>query len=334
MQKILVTGASGFIAKHIVLHLLQAGYHVRGSVRSDKREAELIAAMPDVDDRLEIIRLDLEQDAGWAKALSGVDALLHTASPVTFEIPKNPEEIIRPAVDGTLRALKAAKAAGVTRVILTSSVSAIVAGHKPAEKTHFDEEDWSDLSSKKPSIYDRSKTLSERAAWEYAAKEGLALTSINPGLVLGTPLDAEYGASLGFVERVMRGKDPALPNAGFPVVDVQDVAKMHLLAFETPASIGERIIAAAGWYWIKDIAGILKEAYPQRKITKWQAPDLLIRIMALFDKDISQLVPRLGEDESVSNTKAMALLGVEFTDPKTSLLAAAKVIDARLNAEK
>lgn len=334
VDTIMVTGASGFIAKHIVLQLLEAGYKVRGSVRSDKREKEVrkaIAAHLDpainLDKLLEIVRLDLGDDKGWSEALIGVDALMHTASPVTFEMLEDEQDLIRPAVDGTLRALRAAQAAGVKRVILTSSVSAIIAKEKTGTDK-FDESDWTDVTHPKASQYDKSKTLAERAAWDFVVDNpDIELTTINPGMVWGAPLDGVYGTSLELIERVMSGKDMALPNKGFPVVNVRDVAVMHVKSLQTPAVIGERIIAAAGWYWLKDVALVLKNEFPHRKFSTMVAPNFLIRMIAIFDKDIRQIIPSLGQDESVSNAKAISMLGMSFIDPEVSLIEAAKVVE-------
>lgn len=336
-EKILVTGASGFIAKHIVLQLLEAGYQVRGSVRSDKREAEVRAAMKahltdvNLDEMLEFVRLDLSSDEGWDAALQGVDALMHTASPVTFEMPKDEAELIAPAVDGTVRALRAAKAAEVGRVILTSSVSAIIAKDKDIGKEKFDENDWTDVTNPKASPYDKSKTLAEEAAWKFVSDaEGIDLTVINPGMVLGAPLDNIYGASLALIERVMSGKDMALPNKGFPIVHVRDVATMHVRALQKPETAGERIISAAGWFWFKDISRILKREFPYRKVPTMVAPNFLIRFLAKFDKELVQIVPSLGQNEAVSNAKAIAMLDMSFIDPETSLVEAARVVDRQM----
>ncbi len=325
MKKIMVTGASGYIAKHVVLQLLQAGYAVRGSVRSASREAEIRDAMTaqlgnDPGAALEFAHLDLTSDAGWAEALQGVDGLFHTASPFVLEEPKDENELIKPAVEGTLRALKAAKAAGVKRVILTSSVAAIMGTDKRDRQEHLDEQDWSDANSPLTAAYNKSKTLAERAAWDFAEAEGLDLTTINPSMVLGAPVDKVFGASLSVIERFLRGKDPMVPNSGLAIVHVKDVALAHIKAFENDASIGERIIAANEFYWFRDVSAVLKQAFPSYKVPTRQAPNFLIKILAKFDKSLGQIVPHLGRNSSVSNAKARDLLGMEFISAKETII--------------
>jgi dihydroflavonol-4-reductase len=222
-ETILVTGASGYIAKHIVVKLLNAGYHVRGSVRSVARGAEVTQAVtPMLDDaseldaRLTFVALDLSSDTGWDAALDGVDALMHTASPFPLEQPKNEDDTIRPAVDGTLRALNAAKTAGINRVVMTSSTVSIMMVKPGDPKTQFDETDWSVLEGPTATPYAKSKTLAERAAWDFVANEApeMQLTAINPSFVMGAPLDENFGTSIQVVERLMKGKDPKLPAVG------------------------------------------------------------------------------------------------------------------------
>ncbi len=333
MKKILVTGATGFIAKHIILQLLQAGYAVRGSLRGPAKETALRDTMTkalgqDLGARLEFAHLDLTRDDGWGAALQGVDGLFHTASPLTLVPPKDENELIRPAVDGTLRALNAAKTAGVKRVILTSSSVAITGTDKRSGQDKFDEEDWSDVKSPFTSAYDRSKTLAERKAWEIAKEHGIDLSVINPGLVLGAPVDQNHGASLGLIERFMAGKDPMVPNFGVMIVHVKDVAAAHIKAFENDASIGHRIIVANDWFWLREVTRILKDQFPNRKIPVRQAPGFLIRILALFDRSIKPVLPNLGRNAATSNAKAKTLLGMEFISGKDALLETAKYLDA------
>ncbi|NHB76173.1 SDR family oxidoreductase [Rhodobacter calidifons] len=325
MDVVLLTGASGFIAKHVALRLLNAGYNVRGTLRRLDRAAEVQAAvqpyLTESAGRLSLVQADLESDAGWAEAMSGAAALVHTASPFPIAQPKDPAVLLRPAVEGTERVLKAAAAAGVTRVVLTSSTVAVLNGSKP--DTLHDEADWCDVHLPSTTPYARSKTLAERAAWEIARARGLKLTTINPGLVLGPPLDEHYGASLGLVERLLRGKDPMLPAMGFPVVDVRDVAEMHLRALQRPATEGRRYLAASGSMAFVDMGRTLKAAYPTRRIPTREAPNALVRFLALFDPEIRSILPRLGHLERVSNARAVSEMGMEFIAPKAALLAAA-----------
>jgi dihydroflavonol-4-reductase len=324
-ETVLLTGVSGFIAKHVALKLLNAGYNVRGTVRRLDRAGEVHDALQpyltDTAGQLSLVQADLEADAGWAEAMAGISALVHTASPFPIAQPKDPALVIRPAVEGTERVLKAAAAAGVTRVVLTSSVVAVVNEAKP--DTLQDEADWCDTSLPTTTPYGKSKTLAERAAWEIARTRGLRLTTINPGLVLGPPLDEHYGSSLGLVERFMKGRDPMLPPMGLPVVDVRDVAEMHLRALQRPETEGRRYIAASGTLAFAEMARMLKAAYPARRIPTREAPKVLVRFLALFDPAIRSILPKLGHLERVSNTRAVSEMAMEFIAPKAALLASA-----------
>ena len=210
MTKVLLTGASGFIAKHILRELLENGYEVRASIRSEKRKSELEALFPDA--KIEFVFLDLAKDEGWAEALNGMDVLVHTASPFPFSQPKDPQELIRPAVDGTLRALNAAKAAGIKRVILTSSCVAIYKDASKPVTESSGESNWTTPDDPSVNAYEASKTLAEKAAWDFVAENPeIALTTINPGIVLGPAMDKNYGTSLNIVEQMMTGKMPMVP---------------------------------------------------------------------------------------------------------------------------
>jgi dihydroflavonol-4-reductase len=325
MDLVLLTGVSGFIAKHIALKLLNAGHSVRGTLRRMDRADEVRTALaPYLTEHageLTFVQADLESDAGWADAFQGVTALIHTASPFPISQPKDPATVIRPAVEGTERVLKAAAAAGVTRVILTSSTAAILNEAKP--DTLQDEADWCDTHLPSTTPYAKSKTLAERAAWEIAKARSLKLTTINPGFVLGPPLDEHYGSSLGLVERFLKGRDPMLPSLGFPMVDVRDVAEMHLRALQRPETIGRRYIASAGSMAFVDMGRTLKAAYPTRRIPTREAPKAIVRFLSLFDPQIKSILPKLGHLERVSNARAVKEMGMEFIAPKAALLASA-----------
>lgn len=332
--RVLVTGGSGFIAKHIVLQLLNEGFDVRASVRSEARAQEVRAAMEaharntdDLDQRLSFCMLDLEQDDGWAEALQGCRALIHTASPFPMTQPENEEDLVRPAVEGTLRALGAAQEAGVDRVVLTSSMVAVYGKRLPAGRTRYDESDWSDVHSDMVNAYARSKTLAERAAWNFTREfPDLKLTVINPGLVLGPPLDNRIGTSLRIVQRLLSGKDPAVPRLGLAIVDVRDIALMHVRALQRDESIGNRFIGAERFMWMVDVARVLKAEYPDRRIATRVAPDWFLKIMALWDKAIAGIIPQLGHEVPPDNTQAAEVLGIEFIDARTAIKTSAAAL--------
>jgi dihydroflavonol-4-reductase len=326
-RTILVTGASGYIAKHIVLQLLEQGERVRGSVRSEKRAQELRAAMhanlsdPARLQNLSTVTLDLLSDDGWGSAMEGVDAVIHTASPFPLVQPKNAEEVIRPAVDGALRALRAAQAAGVRRVVMTSSVVSVVTAVKPSNGQTYTEADWSDATSPAATPYAKSKTLAERAAWDFVKDSGRAieLTCINPSLVVGPPLDTDYGTSIEVIERILRAKDPMLPNVGFGTVDVRDVAAAHVRALDVAESVGQRIIVNDRWMWFVDMARAVKAALPDRKIVTRVAPDFVVRFLGLFDPSIATIKDELGKRLEIDNARARSVLGIDFRDTRESV---------------
>jgi dihydroflavonol-4-reductase len=322
MTKVLLTGASGYIGKHIALQLLNQGFEVRASVRSLSKSAEVISAVKPylldksgLDVRLTFVELDLEKDPGWDEALSGIDVLMHTASPFPIASPKDETDLIRPAVEGTLRALKAAKNAGVKRVILTSSYAAVYGVDLPAEKAAYDETLWTDVSHPIGRVaYTKSKTLAEKAAWDFIESQApdISLTTINPVLVLGAPLDDNFGSSISVIERIMKGKDPMLPDLKFGIVDVRDVAQMHVKAINADAAKGERILASSETYSFVEIAKLIKSFYPKSKAKTGQAPTFLIKFLSNFDGEIKAVLPLLGMPMLVSNEKARKILGINF----------------------
>lgn len=325
-RTILLTGISGFIAKHIALQLLNAGYAVRGTIRSPRRADEVRTAIaphllqPQAIENLTFHTADLEHDAGWAEAMQGVAAVMHTASPFPIKTPKHPDDLIRPAVEGTRRVLKAAAAASVMRVIVTSSTVAVV---DETSRGMQDESNWCNLNAPGTSAYGRSKTLAEQTAWEIARSSRLQLTTINPGFVVGPPLDAHFGSSTGLVKRFLSGKDPMLPDISFAVVDVRDVALAHLRALERPETAGLRLLAVAGSMTMPEMGQTLKAAYPTRRIATRTAPKFILRILALFDAELRSALPMVGKMHQVSNARARAVLGIDFITPQDGLRAAA-----------
>lgn len=329
---ILLTGVTGFIAKHIALAALNRGHAVRGTLRNPARAEEVRKALrphladPAMLDRLAFVPADLERDDGWDAAMTGVGALIHCASPFPIAQPVDPMVLIRPAVEGTRRVLGAAARAGVGRVVLTSSVAAVLDTRRTDVQ---DEDDWCDPVAPGVSPYEASKTLAELAAWDVAGAQGLALTTINPGFVLGPPLDRHFGSSLGLVQRILRGRDPMLPPMGLPMVDVRDVAEMHLRALERPRTAGRRYIAAAGSMWLAEWGQALKAEWPGRRIPTRAAPAWAVRLMARFQPDMRVTLPKLGRLEQVSAARAERELDMAFIPAPCALVAAARwLVDA------
>jgi dihydroflavonol-4-reductase len=333
-QTVLLTGVTGFIAKRIALDLLDAGHTVRGTLRDRARASEVQDALrprladPAMLDRLSFVELDLTRDDGWTEAVAGVDALIHTASPFPMVQPKNDDDLIRPAVEGSLRALRAAQAAAVSRVVMTSSVVAIEANGKTGRET-LTESDWSDPTHPRATAYYKSKTLAERAAWKFVQNHAdMALTTINPGLVLGTPLDGHFGTSLQVIERILSGKDPMQPDVGFGVVDVADVSAMHVRALERPDTAGKRYIASAGSATMPEIARHLARRHPDRRIATRVAPRFVLRALALFDPAIRTILPSIGVLPQFDNARARTDLGISFTDWRVAAERAADAVIA------
>jgi len=331
MSTVLVTGGSGFIGAHTILALLAAGHRVRTSVRSRAREADVRAmlqaggAAPDGD--LTFVAADLEHDAGWAEAVLGCEYVLHVASPFPLGAPRHEDELILPAREGALRVLRAARAAGVQRVVLTSSFAAVGYGH-PARRTAFDERDWTDTGARL-SAYVKSKTLAERAAWDFIARGGraLELAVINPTAVFGPVLGADYSTSIQLLKVMLDGGLRACPQLYFGVVDVRDVADLHLRAMTHPQAAGERFLALAGEAMsLSGIARVLKERLGAlgARVSTRQAPNWLMRIAALRNPAAREILPELGKPKSASNEKARRLLGWAPRPNEEAIVAAAE----------
>jgi len=332
VSTVLVTGGSGFIASHTILQLLAAGHQVRTTVRNLLREKDvrdmLKGAGSNPNGRLQFVEADLTSDAGWPAAVSGCEFVLHMASPFPASVPKHEDELIVPARDGALRVLRAARDAGIKRVVLTSSFAAIGYGH-PSLQAPFTEKDWTDPNGADVMPYTKSKTLAERAAWDFIDREGrgLELSVVNPVGVFGPVLGADYATSILLVQRMMDGALPGLPRMCFGVVDVRDVADLHLRAMTNPAANGERFLAVAGdFMWIREIASTLKARLGDsaKRVPTRELPNWLVRLAALRDPAVKQIIPELGKWKNATSAKAQSVLGWKPRSREDSVVATAQ----------
>ena len=329
-DQVLVTGGTGFIAQYCILALLAAGYRVKTTVRSLTREDEVRANLrtggAEPGDRLTFVVADLGSDGGWAAAATDCAYALHGASPTPSGNQVSEAEWIAPAVEGNLRLLRAAREAGVKRVVLTSAFGAIGAGHKPLGRA-FVETDWSDLTGA-IAPYQKSKTLAERAAWDFIAREGggLELAAVNPTMVLGPALGPDYSHSIRTIEQMLDGQ-PGHPKIKTCVVDVRDVADLHLLAMTDPAANGERFLATVGdSLWLAEIAKLVKDRLgaAAATVSTRALPNLLVRTLALGSPAMRGLVPLLGADLAASGEKARLLLGWSPRSREEAIVASAE----------
>lgn len=316
-QRVLVTGGSGFIAGHCIIQLLEQGYDVRTTVRSSPEKSTVPAFVA-----------DLTSDAGWAEAMAGCDFVLHVASPVRPGHVENEDDVIVPAREGTLRVLRAARDAGVRRVVLTSAFHAVGYGHPHTAHT-FTEDDWTVLDGPGVDAYGRSKTLAERAAWDFVAAEGrgMELATILPVAVLGPVLGREVSGANHLVQRILAGKMPGYPNLFIPIVDVRDVASAHLLAMTTPGAAGQRFLVASGPVIpLRQVGAVLRANLGDAaaKVPTRTIPDAVIRAGALFNPEFRSLVPDLGYARKISSAKARQVLGWQARDAEEAILAAAE----------
>jgi dihydroflavonol-4-reductase len=328
-KTVLVTGGSGFLGSWCVIDLLRRGYIVRATVRDLSRETALralIAGEVDPGDHLSVVAADLRDDACWERAVDGCDYVLHVASPFPAAQPKDPDELIVPAREGTLRVLKASFGAGVERVVVTSSIAAITGGLEPGSPL-LTEDDWSDPNNPRLTPYARSKTLAERAAWDFVRERGEPekLVVVNPGAILGPVLSDNRSSSIGIVERLLRGM-PGVPRIGFNLVDVRDVADLQFRAMSTPKAGGERFIATESFQWMEQVAEVLRDRLGEMasKVPRRTVPNLLVRAMALFDPSIRSIVGQLDRRTETSSEKAKTLLDWSPRSSKETILDCAR----------
>lgn len=314
-QTVLVTGGTGFLGGWCIVGLLDRGYRVRTTIRNLSREPDLrraISSEVDPGDRLTVLEADLAEDAGWDEAVSGCDYVLHVASPFPPKQPDNPDDLIVPAREGTLRVLRAAWAAGVKRVVVTSSVAAVRNSERRDQQRPVTEEDWTDPSNESLTPYTRSKTFAELAAWDLAKERNATdrLAVVNPGAILGPALSADLSYSLELVERLLNGM-PGTPRIGFSIVDVRDVADMEIAAMTSPGAGGQRFIAAGEFLWMADAAEILRDNLGEQaaKVPRRKIPNFVVRAMAKFDPGLKSVVGDLGKRTDYSIEKAKTVLG-------------------------
>lgn len=331
-ELVLVTGGSGFIGAHCIIQLLNAGYQVRTTVRSLSREPQVREMLRiggvEAGDRLTFAAADLTKDDGWAEAVAGCAYVLHVASPFPPAIPQHEDDLIIPAREGALRVLKAARDAGVKRVVLTSSFAAIGYGQKPRNRP-FNEEDWTDPNGDDVRAYVKSKTLAEKAAWDFVANQGggLELSVVNPVGVFGPVLGPDYSTSILLVQRLMDGAMPGCPRLYFGAVDVRDVADLHLTCMIEPAAKNQRFLAVAGDFLsIAQIARILKRRMgpAAKRVPTLELPDFLVRLAARRDPAVQQILPELGKRKNATNEKARRTLSWQPRSNEECLVATAE----------
>ncbi|MCE4555650.1 NAD-dependent epimerase/dehydratase family protein [Pelomonas cellulosilytica] len=315
-RRILVTGGSGYIAGVLIRQLLAGGWQVHTTLRDLAREPALRSLLGAADgamrDPLRCFVADLRSDAGWAEAAAGCSHVAHVASPLPVGVPRDADELIVPARDGALRVLKAARDAGAERVVMTSSVAAVAYGHGPGEH-HLTERDWTRLDVPGIPPYVQSKTIAERAARDWVAREGggLAFCTVNPSVVLGPVASADYSASVVLVQSLLQGRLPAVPRIGFGVVDVRDVADLHVRALTAPGMAGERFIACGGFLWLREMAAILRSELGDaaRNVPTRELPDWAVRLLAKFSPAVRAATSELGVVRHQDASHAREVLG-------------------------
>ncbi len=337
MKRILVTGVSGFVAGHVALELLKRGYSVRGTVRDLNKaklsQQTLTAHGADVS-KLAFSELELEDDDGWAEAMRDICAVIHTASPFPMDEPDDKMALVPAARDGTLRVLRHARVAGIAKVVMTSSTVAVTNNlHKPKGFV-FNESNWSNTEGNNIRAYAVSKTLAEQAAWDDVKKHGGPdLVVINPSFVVGPMLNVSLGTSATLIKQFFEGKFPAVPELCFGVVDVRDVAIAHVNAMEREEANGKRFIAAGGTRLMMEIVSALKSEFPEKskKLPKFQAPKLMIQLLAMFQSSVKGILPEVGNIYELDTSAAQETLGIKFRSPEEALTAMGKsLIDHKL----
>lgn len=323
--KVLVTGGAGFLARHILQRLYDLGVRVATTVRNLDKHPELLSALELPDGALPVFACDLNHDSNWPNAVASCTHVIHCASPFPIEQPRDPETLVRPALDGTRRILRYAQQAGVRRVVMTSSMNAIAGGRAKDATKIYTEADWTSLDDRL-TPYDRSKTLAEQAAWEfYASHPDLEIAVINPGAIFGPLIGTQVSASGAIIRSMLRGGIPGVPRIGFGVVDARDVADAHIAAMLKPEAVGRRYICSLDELWLVDIARILAQEYTSRgfKIPTKQLPDWLVRLGASVSPDLRRAADHLARRRRIDNSAVRALLGRDLIASEATIKAMA-----------
>jgi dihydroflavonol-4-reductase len=321
-QEVVLTGVYGFLGRWIAAVLLQDGYSVCGTIRADESTESVLAGLRDEVDSATLARLrfaiaDLD-DPNWNKVMQDADAVVHTAAEVPVGEPRDAEPFVRAAVAGTEHVLRSASAAGIKRVVMTSSMAAIIEAPLHAQQAvlTYGPQHWSDISAKqKLSAYSVAKTKSEQHAWAVAEDEGLALTTICPGMIFGPLLGGTVGASMGFIKSLLTGAMPRVPPTGFEIVDVRDAAAIHVQALKRPETVGKRIVAAAGYRTMLQLAEVLHNEWPDRPIPNREMPGLMVRVMSWFVRDMRPLVANLNVEKHLDGESGAKILETEYRSP-------------------
>ena len=324
---VLVTGVSGFVGKWTMVRLLQAGYAVRGTVRSlaakgeQARSAAAGQAGLESLARLELVEADLLDDEGWAEAMRGVSAVMHVATVIRADEPRDQSVVVRPALEGTERVLRFTHEAGIKRFIMTSSIATVGYGHgQTAGKRSYDETYFTNLDAMRWTwAYCVGKTRAERATWAFAETNGLEVTTIHPGAIIGPALDDDASISIGLVTGLLDGSTPALPSNGFSIIDVRDVADMHVAALEKPEAIGQRYLATAEYVPFPQVADIVRELYPGYKVTMRRVPDWIIKLIAMFGGPARQIINDIGNEKHFDGRKGQRLIGRRYISTRQSI---------------
>lgn len=324
---ILVTGVSGFVGKWTMVRLLQRGYRVRGTVRSLAAKAEQVrrAAAGQAGEeslgRLDLVEADILDDRGWVAAMQDVDGVMHVATAIRADEPRDQNLVIRPAVEGTARVLRFARDGGVRRIVMTSSIASVGYGHgQTSGRRVYDESYFTNLDNMRWTwAYCVGKTRAERAAWDYARAHQLQLSTIHPGAIIGPPLDDDASISVMLVTGLFDGSTPAMPSNGFSIIDVRDVADLHIAAYESSEAVGQRYLATAEYMPFPQLGVLLQELYPQYRVTSRTVPDWVIRLVAMFGGPARQIINDIGNEKIFDGSKGERLLGRSYIPARQSV---------------